>query len=165
MQKVVVSFAGLPHRLTHLGDHADVSYYDDSIATTPEAVQAALRSFANRRIHLIAGGSDKGADYTEFATDIAERCVTVTLLPGDASLKMKRAIKRALSKRSDCHCVIVDKLVDPLFETALSGIYPHVQAGDVVLLSPGAASFVSFTSYKERGDLFAKAVAKRHISA
>ena len=161
MQKVVTSFAGLPHRLTLVTSFGGVDYYDDSIATTPEAVQVKLRSFPGRPIHLIAGGGDKGADYLDLATDIVENCASLSLLPGPASLKIKRAVKKTLSRRSDCSCLILDKAAEPLFETILSGIAPHLQEGDIVLLSPAANSLVSFVNYKERGDLFAKAVIKR----
>ena len=153
IRKSVIEFPGLPHRIFPVGRLGEVDFYDDSIATNPEASLAAIRAFSGRRIHLIVGGSDKGADYADFAREVRETCVTVSLLPGDAGKKLLKALHHA---KGDC--LILDKAQAPLFPTVLSGIQPHIQKGDVVLLSPAAASFASFKDYKERGDLFAQAV-------
>ncbi len=70
--EVVRTFGGLPHRLCLLGECGGIRYYDDSKSTTPEATLLALKSFEERgelgRVHLIAGGSDKGSDLTPIAS-------------------------------------------------------------------------------------------------
>jgi UDP-N-acetylmuramoylalanine--D-glutamate ligase len=165
IQKEIVAFTGLPHRLQFILAADGVDFYDDSISTSPATCSAALKAFSGRRIHLIAGGSEKGHDFNALAVDIIERCATVSLLPGKATDKLKVALKYALAKRKDCSCLILDKAVDPLIPSILSGIQPHMQPGDVLLLSPAAASFASFSSYKERGELFTKAVMERYLKA
>jgi UDP-N-acetylmuramoylalanine--D-glutamate ligase len=159
IRKVVTSFSGLEHRLSLVGSFAGVDFYDDSIATTVEACEVDLAAFPNRRIHLIAGGSEKGHDYRLLAANIRQRCTTVSLIPGQATPRLKKVLKK-----SSGQCLILDQAKDPIMETILSGIYPHLQEGDVVLLAPAAASFGSFANYKERGDAFSAAVRKRYSS-
>ncbi len=89
------------------------------------------------------------------------RCTSVSSLPGTATPKIQKAIKKALSTHKDWSCLVLDKAQDPLMPTVLSGIAPHLESGDIVLLSPAATSFASFTSYKERGLVFTQSVLQR----
>ncbi|MDA1079926.1 MAG: UDP-N-acetylmuramoyl-L-alanine--D-glutamate ligase, partial [bacterium] len=76
------SFCPLPHRLELVATRDTISYYNDSQATTPEAAIAALRSFPKDSVVLIAGGSEKGVDLTEFAKEILVQGVkAVALFP------------------------------------------------------------------------------------
>lgn len=160
IQAAVVSFAGLEHRLSWVGSFNDVDFYDDSIATTPESAEVALASFPSKRIHLIVGGKDKGGSYDDLAKAIAERCVTVSYLPGSATEILAKALKKNVSAHGSL--TVLDGARQPLFPTILSGIQPHLKAGDVVLLSPAGSSFESFKDAKERGDMFVKAVKQRY---
>ncbi|MEI6478102.1 MAG: UDP-N-acetylmuramoyl-L-alanine--D-glutamate ligase [bacterium] len=159
IQQEVVDFAGLEHRLSHIGHYGEYDFYDDSIATMPESCLVAMQAFSGRRIHLIAGGSDKGADYTALAGEILNRCVSVTLLPGAATKRLSAALRKQ-KKRSECQIFESPEKVS--FPALLSGINLYLEPGDVVLLAPAAASFASFKNYKERGDLFAAAVRERY---
>jgi len=161
-QKVVVSFTGLPHRLQVVHEHDGVKFIDDSISTSPATTIAALTSFAGKRIHLILGGSDKGHQFSELAPVAVANSVTISLLPGPASQRMLPLLKKAQRQHPDC-ILIEHSELPPDFQKVFSGIQPHLQAGDLVLLSPAAASLVGFANYKDRGDKFAAAVAERYV--
>jgi len=140
---VLATFDGLPHRLQLVLDAGDVRYYDDSKATTPASVLAALRGFDS--VVLIAGGRNKGLDLGVLRQE-AHRLRAVVAI-GEASSAVASAFE-------DTVPVIgagsMDAAVDAARQVA--------RAGDVVVLSPGCASFDWYRSYSERGDDFVAAV-------
>lgn len=146
------SFDGLPHRLKFVAEKAGVRYYDDSIATTPGSAIAAIDSFTAPKV-LIVGGYDKGADYEPLTQKVAD-C---------DSMRAVVCIGR-LGKRLAEQLRIVNPQLDVRLESSqsmaeivrLAG--DCARAGDVVILSPAAASFDMFKSYADRGEQFAAAV-------
>ena len=142
--EAVRTFGGLPHRLCLLGEHGGVRYYDDSKSTTPEATVLALRSFADRgelgRVHLIAGGHDKGSDLSP----IAARAAELAGLYGIGSTGAELAHKAG---PDGTDCTTLDRAMDQ--------IRTRAQAGDIVLLSPGCASWDQFENFEQRGRVFA----------
>jgi len=140
---VLANFDGLPHRLQLVLDAGDVRYYDDSKATTPASVLAAVRGFDS--VVLIAGGRNKGLDLGVLRQE-AHRLRAVVAI-GEASSAVASAFE-------DTVPVIAAASMD-----AAVGAARHVaRAGDVVVLSPGCASFDWYRSYSERGDDFVAAV-------
>lgn len=160
IKPVLLSFTGLPHRLTYVGEFGGYNFYDDSIATTPEAVMAALKVFKGQRIHLICGGKDKGVDYSELVDLALKSCITISLLPGTTEKTLAKQIKNSV-KTTDTKVKVLDNTKDPVMDTILSGIIPHLQKDDIVLLSPSCASDTPYANYKERGDDFVRAVKAR----
>jgi UDP-N-acetylmuramoylalanine--D-glutamate ligase len=144
------SFQGLPHRVTLIGDASGVRYYDDSKATTPASVLAALRGFES--VVLVAGGRNKGLDLGVL-TEAAPRIRAVVAI-GDAAGEVEAAFA---GRRPVTVATSMDDAVDVAAGAA--------QAGDVVLLSPGCASFDWYSSYAERGDDFARAVRERVLDS
>ena len=140
-------FGGVPHRLEALGERAGVLYVNDSQATIPLAAMAALDAFPGRGLVLIAGGKDKGLDYQELAGAIASHCRAAILI-GETADELERLIggRTAVERAAD-------------MEEAVTRAAALASAGDVVLLSPAAASFDMFTDYAARGDAFRAAVA------
>ena len=136
------SFVGLPHRLQKVYETKGVKFIDDSIATTPESTMAAISTFADSPIHLIAGGVAKGADYRAMGKEIDKSCESVTLIGRDAKM-----IAEHLKNKYN--------LVANM-EAAIRLILPKVKKGHVVLLSPACASFDLYKNYAERGDDFKK---------
>lgn len=163
MAQAVQEFTGLPHRLSLVGTYNGVQFYDDSYATNTPSTEAALAAFPGKRIHLIAGGNEKEKEYVTLAKTIAKHCVTVSLLPGSATKKLLPELRREV--RTHRTLQILENAREPLFPTILSGIQPHLKSGDVVLLSPAASSFASFTNAGERGDFFVRAVRERYDKA
>jgi UDP-N-acetylmuramoylalanine--D-glutamate ligase len=140
----VRNFKPLHHRLETVADRDGVLYVDDSKATNPGAVIAALRSF-DRPIVLIAGGKSKGTDFAELGKVISSRTKAAILI-GEAAPEIGKHIKRSTVVAAGS----MDEAVAQAAEIA--------EAGDVVLLSPGCASFDMFASAEARGEAFASAV-------
>ncbi|MFB0546435.1 MAG: Mur ligase family protein, partial [Anaerolineae bacterium] len=92
--RVVSRFRGLKHRSQFVWEMGRVRYYDDLSSTTPQATVAALRALPGP-ILLIAGGDDKGLDYSKLGQVIVERVKALILLPGQGADKIGRAVERA----------------------------------------------------------------------
>lgn len=144
-------FGGLPHRLKFVREVNGVSFYDDSIATTPGSAIAALRAFASPKV-LILGGSSKGADFTELAHIIKEEEVVQVVLIGDEA----DHIQEALDNVSYSHYVNLGSLVT--MKQIVAQASSVANSGMVVILSPSCASFGMFKNYNDRGDQFISAV-------
>jgi len=138
-------FPGVPHRLEAVGERNGVRWINDSQATIPVAAIAALESF-DAPIVLIAGGKDKGLEYTAFADAIAARCRAAVLI-GETADELDRLIDGR---------VPVYRAAD--MNEAVAAAASRAQPGDVALLAPAAASFDMFVDYAARGDAFRDAV-------
>jgi UDP-N-acetylmuramoylalanine--D-glutamate ligase len=142
--EAVRAFRPLHHRLETVVERDGILWIDDSKATNPGAVMAALRSF-ERPIILIAGGKAKGTDFAEMGKVISSRTKAAILI-GDAAPEIAKHIKRATVLTADS------------MEHAVALAREQAVDGDVVLLSPGGASFDMFTSAEARGEAFVDAV-------
>jgi UDP-N-acetylmuramoylalanine--D-glutamate ligase len=147
IRAAVQSFAGVEHRLQWLGEKHGIAFINDSASTTPVAGCAALDSMPDRRVLLIAGGSDKKLDLRPFARAAAARCAKIALLQGDATDALAREIMAAGG---------AEKLLDSFHDlrSAVEKLVEEAVTGDVVLLSPGCASFGMFKNEYDRGDQF-----------
>ena len=145
------SFTGLPHRLKFVAEKNGVKYYDDSISTTPGSAIAALKAFTEPKI-LILGGSDKGAEYAELAQEIARQQMRAVIVNGANASEIAEILCK---ENVSCQIVQLEMVSMPMVvETAAN----QAQSGDVVILSPAAASFDMFKSYNDRGEQFVTAV-------
>ncbi len=139
----ISTFPGLPHRLQLVFEHRGICCYNDSKSTTPESAILAVDSFPEgSRIHLIVGGYDKGSDLQPVA-DLAGRIAGVYAIgaTGPAIHRLHPGVK-----------------VCGTLESAVSQAARHLQAGDILLLSPGCASWDQFTNYEARGHEFSRLV-------
>ncbi|MEW5961787.1 MAG: UDP-N-acetylmuramoyl-L-alanine--D-glutamate ligase, partial [Chloroflexota bacterium] len=153
MRQVITTFTGVEHRLEPVRDRKQVRYYNDSIATSPERMGAALHSF-DEPIVLLAGGRDKHLPWDEAARLIVRKTRQV-LLFGEATEIIAHAIQQARQEISGVdttihRCVNLEEAVH------LSTVV--AQPGDVVLLSPGCASFDQFKDFADRGRRFKELV-------
>ena len=144
-------FTGLPHRLKFVAEKNGVKYYDDSISTTPGSTIAALKAFTEPKI-LILGGSDKGADYTELAQEIARQQMRAVIVNGANASEIIEILHK---NKVSCQAVQLEMASMP---TVVEAVVNQAQPGDVVILSPAAASFDMFKSYNDRGEQFVAAV-------
>ena len=147
--KAIKEFNGVEHRLEFVRELNGVKYYNDSIGTSPASTIAGLNAF-DENIILLAGGSDKGLDYTEIGETIAKK-VRVLLLTGPTAEKIENATKLAMSKSGKetveiIHCKDLQEAVSMANEKAKSG--------EIVLMSPASASFDAFKNFIERGIKF-----------
>jgi UDP-N-acetylmuramoylalanine--D-glutamate ligase len=141
---VLTSFLGLPHRVALVSDAGGVRYYDDSKATTPASVLAAVSGFES--VVLIAGGRNKGLDLSVLADTVPPVHAVVAL--GEAREEVVAAFAgsgipvRAAAEMDD----------------AVAAARALARAGDAVILSPACASFDRYDNYRARGDDFARLV-------
>lgn len=140
-------FSGMEHRLELVREVNGVKFVNDSKATNLDAVRCALQSFPEPMV-LIAGGRDKGSDFTLLRRLVAER-VKALVLMGEAADKIERAMDR----------VVRTSRVENM-EEAVAKAFALAEEGDCVLLSPACASFDMFCDFEDRGRKFKEAVEK-----
>ena len=145
IQTALESFRGLPHRLEFVRELDGVNFYNDSKGTNVGSVVKSLRSFYHPII-LIAGGKDKGGDYSLLKGTVTER-VKLLVLMGEARRRMAEALGG---------CVPI--AMAGTLEEAVHRAFDEAKPGDIVLLSPACSSFDMFRDYEERGDLFKEIV-------
>ena len=138
-EKAFQTFTPLPHRLQKVAERDGVLYINDSIATLPEPVIAALDTFKDRPITLIVGGWDGGYDYSELNKVIKERNILALALP-DTGAKITTSYHVANMK------------------DAVHLAHEKTPSGGVVLMSPGAPSYNQYKNFEERGEDFIKLV-------
>jgi UDP-N-acetylmuramoylalanine--D-glutamate ligase len=141
------SFLPLPHRLQPIANADGIVWIDDSKATNPDAVVKAIEAFTEP-IVLIAGGKPKNTEFGTMCSAISKRVKAAVLIGESAQL-----IGRGLRGPLVAYAKSMDEAVEAAFGLAISG--------DVVLLSPGCASFDMFDSAEQRGEKFAAAVKAR----
>ncbi len=143
--KAVESFPGLSHRTQFVKEINGVKYYDDSKGTNVGAVIKAIQSFKEPLI-LIAGGLDKGGDFGAMR-EVAPGKVKAMVLIGEATEKIESVLSDLIQ------CARASDMKD-----AVKKASEMASEGDVVLLSPGCASFDMYRDYAHRGDAFQEAV-------
>lgn len=145
------SFSGLPHRLEFVREYGGVRYYNDSKATTLDATIVALKAFEVPAVVLV-GGYDKKASLEESARELSRRA-RAAICFGASRARMGVAIRRcgevgrALSVKS-----VHD------FVGGVNLARRMARPGEIVLFSPGFASYDEFANYEERGEAFKKVV-------
>ena len=146
MLKVLRNWAGLPHRCQWVAEQNGVDWYNDSKGTNEGATVAAIKSFADRPIILLAGGDAKGAKFVELAT-AAEGRVRLAILFGKDALLLEQKLESVTT---------VECVKD--ISQAVSSAFHYAKKDDLVLLSPACSSLDMFANYQERGQAFASAV-------
>jgi len=146
IRQSLASFEGVPHRLETVATLGGVRYVNDSKATNVNAVWYALESF-DAPIVLIAGGRDKGNDYSALRPLIRQRVRGVVAIGESADTVMQELGEEAplaAEARS--------------MEDALAKAREMAERGDVILLSPACSSFDMYDDYEHRGDTFRRLV-------
>lgn len=149
IKRQMASFSPLPHRLEFVGDYGGIRFYNDSLATIPEAAIHALDALGNDVETLIAGGFDRGLDYSPLGEYLSQSHIkTLILFPdtGEKILKSVRASMRSFPVRT--------------MEEAVQLAYAHTSKGKIALLSPASASYNLFRDYADRGDQFKEWIKK-----
>ena len=154
MREAIRGFTGVEHRLEVVAEVNGVQYVNDSIATAPERVVAALRSF-DEPIVLLAGGRDKKLPWDEMAKLTVER-VRYLLCFGEAGPMIADVVGRAQAMAPDGMLEGIEKFDD--MESAVIRAAEVAHPGEVVLLSPGGTSFDAYRDFAERGEHFRRLV-------
>jgi UDP-N-acetylmuramoylalanine--D-glutamate ligase len=149
MREAVLTFQPVPHRLEVVRKHDGVTYINDSIATAPERVIAALEAYPDPPVVLLLGGRDKKLPWGDLLRLALPRC-RVIITFGEAGMMIA---KRAADLRAEQAAATPIEQVDKLAE-AVELAYVRARPGDVVLLSPGGTSFDAYRDFEERGRHF-----------
>jgi UDP-N-acetylmuramoylalanine--D-glutamate ligase len=147
------TFTGVEHRMELVREVRGARYYDDSIATAPERVVAALRSYQEPMV-LLAGGRDKDLPWESFAAEAVAR-VRHLITFGEAGPMIARTVE---ARRAETSGKLEGIAQVETLEEAVTSAASVARPGDVVLLSPGGTSFDAFRDFAERGDRFKELV-------
>lgn len=145
VSEVLKEFKGVEHRIEYVGTIKEVAYYNDSKSTNPTATITALKSF-DENIHLILGGMDRNQDFHDLYPYLSKiKCIYAI---GDVRNRIMDYAKE-------------ENIKAYAFQTlkeAMEKIKGEVVSGDIVLLSPGSASWDQYQKFEDRGDEFKKIV-------
>ena len=144
------NYEALPHRLQWIAEIDGRSFYNDSLATTPESTIVALDAF-DAPIVLLAGGYDKHVDLSQMAANIARRTKAVALMGQTA-----QTLRNLIAADPENQSMLSPDLSS--FHEALDWAVSQSNSGDVVLLSPGCASYDWFRNFADRGSQFTQYV-------
>ncbi|MBN1309353.1 MAG: UDP-N-acetylmuramoyl-L-alanine--D-glutamate ligase, partial [Chitinispirillaceae bacterium] len=134
-------FAGLPHRLEFIVESGGIAWYNDSKSTTAESIDCAVRAFPGG-VHLIAGGKDKGCDFSSVREAISAGVKDIVLI-GEAAGRIE-------AQWSGLAPIVRAATLAEAVTAAASRALP----GDTVVFSPGCSSFDMFRDFEDRGDQF-----------
>lgn len=148
------NFKGLDHRIKYITTKHDIEFYDDSYSSAPSASVAAIRSFDAPKVVLLGGYDKGGSDFTELGALIAATpTVKRAVIYGQTRQKIAEA---CLAAGVDPTKLLILETTD--FEDIVHQAVGQAAAGDIVLLSPGCASFDMFKNFTERGNRFIEIV-------
>jgi UDP-N-acetylmuramoyl-L-alanine---L-glutamate ligase len=142
----ILTFKGLDHRMEYIGNFGGIYFYNDSIATIPEATIAALSTLENVNT-LILGGKDRGIDYSGLIEYLPETSVRNFIFTGKAGERILAGLKPSLKPGQQTFTI-------GKFEEMAKIIRNHTLPGSICLLSPAASSYDQFKNFEERGNLF-----------
>jgi len=143
------NFTGLRHRMEYLGKFRGIHFYNDSIATIPEATISAIKTLKKVNT-LILGGKDRGIDYGDLIAYLPDSGVNNLIFTGEAGNRMMNELK-SRGKLKDQKLFFINDY-NELPEIIRNNTLPD----HVCLLSPAASSYDMFSNFEERGDVFKK---------
>ncbi|MDO8573833.1 MAG: UDP-N-acetylmuramoyl-L-alanine--D-glutamate ligase [Candidatus Daviesbacteria bacterium] len=147
INQAIKNFKPLPHRLELVGEFKGIKFYNDSLATIPQATIGALQALGENVETLIAGGFDRGIDYAILGEAIGKSNIKTLILFPDTGKKISEAVKSKIQSFN------VSSMQD-----AVELAFKHTSLGKIALLSPASSSFNLFKDYADRGEQFKKYV-------
>jgi UDP-N-acetylmuramoyl-L-alanine---L-glutamate ligase len=148
IRKGLPDFKGLEHRLEYVGEFKGINFYNDSIATIPEAAIAAVKSLPETDT-MILGGYDRMLDYSELIGFLYQSRVRNFIFLGKAGLRIYDGFNSMGKMNKNLYLA-------GSMEEACDIAFRLTAKGKICLLSPAAASYDSFKNFEERGRLFKK---------
>lgn len=154
VKRALLNFQPLCHRMERAGKWKGITFVNDSAATNPGAAIAALEHYKDSVGTLVAGGSEKGTSFKEFAVAILRHGIPALVLFLTTGTAIWREIQHAAKKLPRASLPLV--FFARNMKEAVRLCYRHTKPGSVCLLSPACASFTVFRDYKDRGEQFKK---------
>lgn len=151
IEEVVADFRGLPHRLEYAGSYRGVVFYNDSIATIPEATLAAAEALPDTDT-LILGGKDRGVHIESLMDGLSRSGISNFVFTGDAGERMLAMAEKMPAFR-DKHLHMAAS-----FDDAVTHAARITSPGKICLLSPAATSYDAFPDFAARGNRFKELV-------
>ncbi len=145
IERLLPTFPGLEHRLESCGERDGVTFYNDSVSTTPESSIASASAFPGQRLWLIAGGADKQLAYYELAEALTESNVAGVIGFGEIGGRMVEECRHQPDLAS------LPLIAVPDLAQALETLRPLAKPGEVVLFSPATASYDQYANFEQRG--------------
>lgn len=152
IENAIKPFKSLPHRLEYVGEYRGIRFYNDSLATIPQATIHALEALGPSVSTLIAGGYDRHIEYSELGAYLRSHPIDTLILFPDTGEKIWRAIGDVTQTKM-IHAYHVSTM-----EEAVRLAFEKTPTGNTCVLSPAAASFNQFKDYADRGDQFKECV-------
>ncbi len=146
IHKQLASFSPLPHRLEFVGEFRGIQFYNDSLATIPQATIHALDALGSKGTTLIAGGFDRNIDFAILGTYLRNHPVHTLILFPDTGEKILKSIPHQSTR--------IPHYFVHTMEEAVKCAYEHTRSGAICVLSPASASYNLFRDYVDRGDQF-----------
>ena len=143
--KTVKEFKTLPHRMEFVVEKDGIKYYNDSIATVPEATMCSIDTIKDVDT-LITGGSDKGSDYKEFIDFLSKSSIKNIIFMPDTGYILKEELEKICK---DKNLYLIEKLKD-----AVDKAKEITDKGKSCLMSPAAANFTEYANYVAKGEAF-----------
>lgn len=156
MERVIRAFQPLPHRLVNIGTYRGITFYNDALATAPEATISAIQALKNVET-IFLGGTDRGYDFHELAQVIMGSAIRNIVLFPDTGATIKALLEAAGYQGRFFETTSM--------EEAVRFAYKQTQPGSICLLSTASPSYRLWKNYEEKGDLFIKYVQKQSKNA
>lgn len=147
--KSIATFKGLEHRIEFVGKYNDINFYNDSIATIPEATMCAIKSF-DKVDTIIIGGKDRGVNYSELVVFLDKTPIGKVLFIGESGKKIYE-----MTAKDNNKYIYAENL-----ETAVELSKKYTPKNGICILSPASASFGDFKNFEERGNKFKELIKK-----
>jgi UDP-N-acetylmuramoylalanine--D-glutamate ligase len=145
--EAITPFQSLPHRLEYVGEFLGISFYNDSLATIPQATMHALSALGPDAVTLIAGGYDRHLDFADLGAYLRKHPIKNLILFPDTGEKIWSAIGQVQEGT-------IRKFMVNTMKEAVRLAYDTTPHGAICVLSPGSASYNLFRDYADRGDQF-----------